>query len=516
MGIEAEILSRDIPIRSFQMEYGQNEIPTFDVELPVRYIAGLDLYLEDIKILQDGQEIVRGIVRTPYIIPELQSSISAPLFTKIKCDTMLGHLQKEPSLLVHFQDTLISSALTQLLASATGSNWALGDVSTLSDIEVTIDLRDKETLWSQIIGVIEANRIVTFVRYGGKNDSGTHLLDVGYFRDRPHENKVIVGDNVLEAPQFQFPSQEPIKYFYPVSGKAADQPVDLDLALNIDATLSNASQDYQIDVGVGRIINNKVTKGVAVRRSIDVSKTENDEPPTADELNQLAFSLYNHAVQEMTSSEDTTTVSVKAAMPFMPDIYDACWFEGQVIEEDYDLFTGQVNYIESFSLAGWFRIIGIRADYRERYQQYNPFTEEIVPATVYELQLVRGEKRVNKTEAEEILDMTQSSGYGVYDNVEAANPTVILGSDTMSITRENLVANCTIGAFDGRLFTFPIPDFEGASSVIITVTNITDDYIFQVVTYGTIGDNHIVCVRPSSGDWTIADDATVTIALLYI
>lgn len=515
MGIEAEILGRDIPIRSFQMEYGQNEIPTFDVELPVRYIAGLDLYLEDISVLQDGQELIRGIVRTPYIIPEMQSSISAPLFTKIQCDTDLGRLQKEPSLLVHFQNELLSAALTQLLASATGSTWSLGDVSTLADREVTIDLRDKETLWSQIVAITEANKTVTFVRYGGSS-GGIHLLDVGYFRTRPHYNRVIVGDNVLEAPRFQFPSQEPIKYFYPVSGKAPDEPVDLDLALNITPALANASQDYQIDEGVGRIINNRITKGVAIRRVLDVAKTENDEPPTSDELNELALSLYNTAVQEMTASEDTTSVTVKAMMDTLPDIYDACWFEGQVVEDDYDLFTEQVTQISSFALAGWFRIVGIRADYRERYERLNPFTEQVLPATVYELELVRGEKRVNKTESSEILDMTQTKGYGVYDSVEAVNPTVIIATDTVSVTRSNVAANCTFGAFDGRKFVFAIPTYPNAVAGIITITAITDGYLAQTLTYGTLGGEHEVCVRPDSGDWTTSDVATVTITILYI
>lgn len=516
MSLVAQINGKAIPLRDFQMNYTQDGVPTFDITVPTRDIVGQDLYLEDVEVYRDGDLIIDGLIASPVVYPALLPSVSNPLFTSLKCDSNLGRLVREAGVLVHFQNTLVSVALTTLLATTQDSTWLLNDTSTLNDIEITLDLRGMESLWAQIQEVCKASRNVTFVRYGGES-GGNYLLDAGFFRERVNTPKAVWGDNILEPPRFQEANTEPIRIIYPISGSSSDMPVDLDFALNIDPTLSDPSQDYQILVGTGGIRNNTITKGIIVRREFSAIKTENDDAPTQAELDETALALYRVAADELQNSQESYSLSVKITCEDAPRIHDAIWLESQIFEEIYDLYTEQYEIVQSFNLSGYFRIVGITADLRERYEVYNPYTEQYVGNAVYELELVAGDKKVTQTETEFLLERTQRTD--TYDNIQGIASGGILGVASVTVQHDTVPADCNYsGANTGKEFDFTIPSAPlGATSVTVTIQSITPtNYQVKVTNFGTIGGTHTLCVQnTNTSTWNLADDCEITISVIF-
>lgn len=518
MSLYALIGGKAVFLRDFQMTYGQEEIPTFNVTVPTRDIAGQDLYLEDISVWQDGEMIIDGIITTPFIYPELLPSISNPLFTSLDCDNNLGRLAIEAAPLYHFQNTLVSVAISTLLATAQQSSWIINDISTLEDISVTVDLRGKETLWSQLVELCKASRNVTLLRYGGFNGTN-YLLDVGFFRTKHNTPKAVWSENVIEPPRFQTANQQPIKILFPVSGASPELPVDLDLALNIDATLDDVSQDYQILVGTGSIRNNLITKGAYVRRVYDSIKTENATSPSSAELNQTALALYRKAAEELEASRSSISLSVKITCEEQPIIHDAIWLESLIFEENYDLLTETFENIQSFRVAGYYRIVGITADFRERFEVWNPYTEQFISNSIYELELVAGDRRITKTATEIILEKTANTT--IYDDLQTIVSGGIIRVSEVTVQEIAVSPNCNFsGPATGRNFTFSIPSAPvGSTSAIVQVKDVSPtNYDYTTTQYGNItGDDHILCVQNhSTSDWTILDDCTITISIFYI
>lgn len=516
MSLYALIGGKAIHLKDFQMNITQTEVPTFDISVPTRDIVGQDLFLEDVSVYRDDELIIDGLIKSPYMYPELPDSISNPLFTSLKCDNNLGRLVNEAAGLYHFQDTLVSVAIATLLTTCQFSSWVLNNTVTLNDVTVTVDLRNKESLWAQIMEVCSTSRNATFVRYGGYS-GGNYLLDIGYFRDRVNVPKAIWGSNILTAPRYQESNDIPIKIIYPVSGASADVPISLDDALSIDPTLSDASQDYQILTGQGAIRNNTITKGIATRREYQSVKTKNDTSPSQAELNETALSLYRVAAQDLEASQSSTSLSVKITSETVPQIHDAIWMEAKIFETGYDLYTEEFELIESFDVSGYFRIVGISGDMRERYETYNSFTEQFVGNAVYELELVEGDKRITKSAIDILLAKTENTSS--YDNLQATVGGGVLGVANVTVQQDTVAANCNYnGVLDGREFDFTIPSAPvGATDVIVTVKSVTpSNYIFKVTTYGSIGGNYILCVQNSTtNDWDITDDCSITITVFF-
>lgn len=498
------------------MNFTQNEIGTFDISVPTRDIVGMDLYLEDVSVYQDDTLIIDGLIKSPFVYPELPDSISNPLFTSLKCDENLGRLANESSADLHFQDTFISVAVATLLTNTQFSSWIINDATTLNDITVTVDLRNKESLWAQIIAVCEASRTATFVRYGGYS-GGNYLLDIGYFRIRRNVPKAVWSSNILTPPRFSEANTEPIKILYPISGASPDLPVNLDAALAIDPTLNDPSQDYQILTGTGSIRNNTISKGIAVRKSYEQVKTKNDSSPSQAELNETALTLYNVASEEMEASQSSISLSVKITSEVTPQLNDAIWLESRIYETVYDLYTEEYTNIQSFDISGYFRIVGLSADFRERFEVYNPYIEAFVGNAVYELELVQGDKRITKSATEILLEKSEKTD--TFDNLQATVGGGVLGVQNVTVQQDTVAANCNYsGVLDGREFDFAIPAAPvGATDIIVTVKDVTpNNYIFKVTSYGSIGGTYTLCVQNSNtNDWDLSDSASITITVFY-
>lgn len=511
--LRATINNRAVRVLSMSLTEPQSKIPTFNVTIPARDVVGIaQLYFEPIQIFDEGRLIVSGIVRTPVALPEIKEGADDPGVISLKCDTELGLLAAEEGALLHLQDELVSTAITQLLATTTQTTWALNDITTLNDLPVTIDLRGKQTIWSQIQEVVKESGTPTYVRYGGQV-AGVYQLDIGAFGAQPDSNRVLKGVNVLEPPVFRAQTTEPIRAIRALSGESSDTPVNLDDALNIDPTLSNPAQDYQILVGTGIIQNNLITNGIRITKSYNAHKTENDDPPDQNELDEAAISMYRQAAREMFESLPYLTLDVKCHLQNKPLIHDRVWVDIDVYEQDFDLYTGQTQLVQTLSIREWLYIHEIKYDHRERPLTTNHYTGEVVPSDVYMLTL-------SQRQDDETYDTTEMlyrelKSFNKFDTIDSA--VGIYGRSRITLQQDNVPADCNFnGPNTGREFQIAVPPAPPqATAVNAVVVGITPGYTYSNINNATIGGSVSFCVAPTPPPWTLVDNATITVEFVF-
>lgn len=514
MSLTAKLAGREISCRTFKEDAELNKVPTFTIEVPTRDILGLTLFLQELTIFRDGTQLAGGIIREPKPIPKFNSSSSAPLFSTLKCDGYLGYLQADaPSVKFgHFQNQLASVALALTLGEMTSTIWSLGDTSTLQDIEITLDTREKQSVWSVLTAIADEAGEAMYFRYGGKDASGTHLLDVGAF-GLWTDTSAIWGENVLDAPRFKSPTREPVKTMVPIGGAAPDEPISLSLALNIDSTLADATQDYQI---VGEtIVNNTISNGIKIRQKFSDVKTENDDEPTAAELNECALALYRAAVKEMQASEEYLTVSVKVELDSVPVIGNLCWIDGTVYEQELDMLTGEINTYESFAIRDYLRIMKYSSDYRERLVKHDKLTLEPTLVSVYELDLSSSIKLDTYDAA--TLAWRKADTARSYDKVSSSSgASGFVSTITVSVTHTTVASDITVGGTDYKIFTFAAPATPvGATSAIASVSFVESGYSFVIFQAGGLATDAILYVNPTGGDWDALDSARFDVTWIF-
>lgn len=509
-------LGNSIPVISFTITQRMNEVGTMDVVVPGVHIRDLDLYLEKIELWDNGELLFYGSCKSSVNYPEFNEGVSNATQIKLKCDDAFGWLVISEPVQVHYQNTQPSVILAALLATCPYETFSISDTINLNDGPITIDLRSADSLWTQIVAVLETSRRQNYMRNVGIDNAGIYLVEIGFFREQIDSNFAILGKNIVSRPEFAEPDNEPILSILPISGDSVDEPVSLQDALNIDPTLDDPSQDYQI-VG-DRVVNNTITRGMVVRRDYSVVKTEGSDPPTQTELDQAAVTLYYSAAKDLEASKDKITVTVNAVMSESPQLYDACWLDTFIYEPLFDPICNQYTYVQSFFIRRWLRIAGITIDYRERHDYYDEILCAIVPKRVYKLELTNSDRRnkydVNLQLFEKIKDQ---------ENLNTGD--AILASQLGYKRIRKLSVQQTGGATDclgtGHQFVFDhsaiVP--ATASGVVTAVTSISQGYEVTSVVQAASVDPYadlILCVEPIGGSWTVADSATVKVTFSYL
>ena len=517
MAYSCIISNIEIPIVTFKHTIEENTIDVFDVTIPMRYVNSLSqsIYLLPITVLNDGILVTSGIIRTVRLYPTVNTGESEVATVTLKCDGELGRLNCEAGVIQHFQDELISNILTTLLAATTSSVWALNDISTLNDLTMTIDVRGMATLWAQIVKVCEDSNGPTYARYAGFS-GGVHLIDFGSFGATQNEPAALLGENILEPPIYNEPTSEPLRVIIPVSGEASDTPVVLSDALNIIPTLSNPANPQYLDVVLQAIVSNVNANGCREVRSYPLQKTENDAAPTQSELDELALSLYRAAEADIISTEPHLEFEVMIASTVPPIISDAMYFESSLYERDYDIYTGDTNLIPTFSISGWYRVVKIERDSRERSSVMSFLTEKPLDGyDVYRITLTDGTKR-------EIYNPTEI----VYNKLRRADSfdknissVGVISVTNQSVNHNGVVGDCNfngLGPNTGKEFVFPVPPPPAAATAVNVSIEITAGYLYAITQNAALATALELCVKPNTGNWGIGDNATVTVTYYFL
>ncbi len=509
--MKALIQGMELEVLSFSLDFKDVKIPEFKLKIPAYPFDNPDsLIYQDIVILRDGVEFISGIIaQLPR--PEQHEGIGG--YLQLVCDNQLGRLYVEEAFSVQFQNATIAVALNTLLNATEDSGWLLNDTSTLEDADITIDVRNKETMWSQLEAIRKAAKNPYFLRYAGKSGDN-YLLDVGSFGERVRNVFAIQGQNVIGEAKYSQPSNDPLKSIRPISGKVGNSPVALSEALILEPALAS-DPDYPLNASAERVESNVISSGRRVRRPYTEIKTENQRLPNQTQRSQAALALYYRARRELMASIPYKIVRLDIGSDVMPSIFTKIYVDVVAREFVYDPYTETETLYELMPIQGWFKITGFSLK-GELMKGSVDETGELRKQDVYTLELSTGIQEESYSEFElmyrtvEKNDLEDNSGLVVG----------VLSQVSVTVQWTGVAADCNYsGANTGKIFEFPLPAIpHNATGIFAEVKEVSDD----TVAWNILQDESLLlplqlCVHgPGGMAWTNLDDVSITVWYSFI
>lgn len=474
----------------------QNEVGTFDVD--IRYadlsITPVELFLQPVVLFGNGEVIVSGIVDSY----DLKRSDTEGTFITLRCLDELGRLAtvraKSDG---HYQNQTIIFIITDLLNET--SDWELGDTSTLTDLALatTVDLRDKEFLWAQLVAAVDTCPN-TFIRYGGiSNINGKFQIDIGMF-DEKGAISFIQDHNLIDL-QYKQSFHRPFYEIEAYGGKSGPERITLQDALNYDPSLST-DPDYPIVTSGGKlVVRNESVFGVGLTavKQYSQNKTKNDTVPDDTAKEEAGYALWQSVVADMqkgdTSGEYTVTIISDDVLDMLSK---RILVRGVVKEQGYNISSGLPELIETFAVQDFLRVVKFKLDfgmnafaYTIEMREGNYITDPDSSAQMY--------KTLSKTD-------DADSGSGVLP-VNIVTDSVSHGTGVAS--------DQTHDGFNWKRFSFAFPSGPSSNTVNYTPSISPTSYTYMVMTPAPAppATPLLIDVRPIGGSWTNADQATVSV-----
>lgn len=464
MAIEAVAFGKSLSVLSLSMRYAQYEIPSMDLTVPLREIAGQDVYFQDIAFYRDGQLLDSGFIRTPMIVPDLSDSSAK---VRLRCQNDLGRLQCELPVNLRLDNALPWTAIHYLLSTTQQHPWVFGDNRAYPLIqpelpgifthrEITLDVSDARNLWDQLVKIGKAtssrdSSLPLFYRAGAARRD-FYQLDMGYFGERANTNQIIGGQNTIGPAKINTPTREPIKAILPIPG---DPAITLSDALNINPNLATHPL-YPLDATNQSVVNADLAKGGLIRKTFSDVKPAGD-PPNATQLNQAALALYYRATQAIIDSQPYVNITQSCFLEKPPRLHENIWFDNLITEFEHDPYTGRFQIVESYRLQQWMRIVGIKMDYRERYESLDPYTGRRLPAEIYELELSTSDQRDIYDPDLVLYDALKIPEDNPIQSVISTHNNMSFGFNA-GVTHSGTLADCDFnGMSTGKSFFLPNP-----------------------------------------------------------
>lgn len=375
-----------------------NAVSDFSFSVVANELDYKNVLYEEVSIYYAGDLIVSGYVDKR---PTIQVGESKTLTVNLQCVNDLGRLTCRRSFRnSHFQNTTLISALGTLIGSV--SDWAI-DSSTLpvasANSTITVDLRDKETLFSQITELLTLVPGVHF-RYGGFNGTD-HILEVGSFNTlTTHANRNFNLLSINLEPQ----ENRYYKVIEAYSGITDTKKIRLNRAATDARYLASPyaaqfpiTQDLSDNAWI--VTNTLAPNGVecSIRKSFKSIKTKNDAVPTAAQKDDVSYALYLKSVRFLKESEPADLYTLRMTNLTIPRVGDRIQISAEIDEPQYNGIFGSVtNYQTVFYVNEDFRMTRISVNLKDIAETL----QDQIPA-----------------EKEYILDITASSNdeLGFYD-----------------------------------------------------------------------------------------------------
>lgn len=509
--ITAKLAGREFPVIGFDLKYAELKIPEFTLEVAATDIDAATVVFQDIKVFKDGEEIASGIVsETP--LPDM--SDGGIVTYKLKCDTDLGRLYLEMAADIQFQNLSVSTIVSTLLGEAVDSVWSINSSVTLAAENLTLDPRDKESLWAQIKYALDSASDPTFIRYAGFS-AGSHQIDIGSFGSDVRTHNITQGNNLVGKPKFKQIAEPPIKEIRPISGRTGAKPVLLSEALALEPGLSS-DPDYPLNVSNQSVVNDTITTGRRLRKRFTGHKTSNTAPVTAAARREVALSLYYSAVREIRKADPHEEIRCEAFFTSPPPLYDNIYVDIVAYVMKWNPLTEREEVITPVVVQGWYRVKGYQLKYSTNLVRED--LENIsVEGDLYSVELTSG------TEVEAYEEKSDIVKKSLTTNDLEDNTGVILGVlDTVDVPifHSNVAADCNYaGANTGKSFEFPLPSVPSGATDVTTEVISTDPATVNTATViqaATLLLPLILCVSgPGGANWTITDDVTVTVRYTF-
>ena len=512
--LTALVDGREMEVLDFSLNYKETKIPDFKVTISSSHFPDrseqLALLFEPISIMQNNTVLISGII-AEYPDPDvINNSFS---FLKLTCDNGLGYLYLEEAAPLQFQDVSVSTAIGQLLATTEDTTWALNDTTTLTDDDITVDVRNRETLWAQLEMIRSSAKTPFYFRYAGES-GGIHQLDIGSFKEQSRTAFAMKDRNVTNSPKYSQPNHLPILSIRPISGKVNGKPVKLSDALNIDATLSSDA-DYPLNATLERVENDTITSGRRLRRAYTEIKTANDDIVSQDAINQVALALYRRTRRDMEASATYEVVRLDVALAAPPSIYDQIYCDVFAVQEIYDELKQQMVQSDAVRIQGWYTIMTWSMKGDDYAQEQHPVTDEFRGLQIYRLELSNGVEIEEYDASALLIDSVRSNDQEDNEGLISGS----FGSILVTVNHNNVAPDCDYNGLNtGKEFEFALPDIPtGATGVTTSVRSTDPDTVdFNTSQVASLTQNLILCVSgPSMANWTISDDVTIEVIFTF-
>lgn len=489
----------DVPYIKANYKIQVRQTGEFQVTIPAQIVRAVELRYRNVSLYWNDGVFVSGFI-TRVVSSELAKN--EPFTYTLTCMDELARLAMygRADSNAYYENRTATYIIGQLLhyARRQGLPWYITDVSSMAEPDglYTVDLRNKETIWAQIVEL--ANVIPDFnVRFGGYNESlDLYELHAGAFNQVT--SQLIQGDNLTRL-KGQPNTKDIIRIIEPVSG--GNNPLTLNTPPSIPLT---SGYPISTDSNGRAIVTRTATPaGGAVLKKFSNIQTRTDSP-TPTEIQNTVNSLYLRAVAFLDEHQFYLSYTGEAELPAPPRLADLARVRSTVEEPIYDPFTERVTrYLPTFLVDENFFILGYSVDIEAPTIEFIPFTERTRPLLGYSIELSNLSYLEN---TDPTLDVFKELDTPPQSAISSSDPGLKGTTDVVIALGPLLAPDCGTG----KLFTFPLPAVPmGASHVICTFRMPSGNHA-RIVQMASVGPNADLILCVNEGRWTSTSSMSIT------
>lgn len=507
----AYIGGKNVPIVSGSINWTIDEVEDITFQVPAEYIDLRTVRGSSCSIYKNGELIESGFILDR---PTVNFGDGEYKVLEMKMYGELGRLSVlAAKSTAHYQDQLVIAIIDDLLTFAPG--WIRVNVNfpTSATEVTTVDLRNKETLWGQLVDVVKAVPKL-HLRYGGQDGFGNRRLEIGEFGD------IRYNDLTIHEMSFQGQSNTVYGAVHAFGGFSQGRRINLVDALldprtivhpdytNFPIVLNGTSGQYEV-------VNQSMANPFAVTKTFELAKTGNNAPPTAAEVREAGYALWRKSVRFLQSTQDFELFSAKMSYHERPRVGDRIFMAAKVYQNYYNEITLQSDKIELFEVKEPLKITKVSLEFANPGNIVNDFGNEVLQ-DVYSIEMTNGEDKDVFDPELELYD--RLSKVAEQPNAQALG---VIPLQTVSVTHFGADASdCTYSGNPGKRFEFtPVSIPPGATNVFWSIQTITPtSALYSVINAPSLGPTVPLrlCVAPGSGDWTtLAPGDSITIEVIF-
>lgn len=501
--------NRDIRVISSKVSWQLNAATDFDISIPLQDLPDLRrARMRPIELYHRGALFLDGFITDS---PAVEINSDSVLVAKLNGFGELGWLTRwRAKADSHYQNTAVLDIIEDLLL-ATNGEWELGDISTMVDplIETTIDLREKEELFAQIVETAKATPDV-HLRYGGKVN-GVHRLDVGNFNQVTE--RLVQGSN-LKDPLKRKRVTAPFYSVVEAYGNWAGTSEVLNLSHALSDSRTAAHPDYVrypilADGSTWVVADQEEIEGGEVTRFFNLAKTKNKGDPTAAEVSEAGYALWLKTVRFLKSHVEHDEYSGDVFLDHVPKVGDKTYIRSNVVEPIVDRVRREARYLPIFEIDDFYRITSVDFSFQSGVQNEDPLRKDLEhPTDLFSIEVTSNDEAENIDPELELYEKLE--GGSQFDTPGFSVPPPV------SVTHDAAdPADCVFGGGGGpanaKTFTLvspPKPSWANRVSVN-WAADPADSliYVVQAPAPTNPGGNLILCVQDGTGVWPpLADD----------
>lgn len=512
MAMKVRLDGRDLQPNSVNITWTLDQAADFTIEVPASLIDSANIRYKPVQVWVGDQLFVSGIVTDR---PSLTLSKDSAIMASLRCMDELGQL----ALLyraygrAHYQNELLIAVIQDLLQKMTGGAWVLTDTSTMVDpsIRTTVDLRSKESLFAQLA---EACKSVPQVhlRYGGFS-GGVHTIEIGAFGQLTEHFEANINNLTVD-----YGGKESFSIIEAYGGQSGGRVITLADALSNPETTSDPLY-ARFPIVFDPITNTYYVEDThsqspgQVTRQFTASKTQNDDFPSAPQLQEAGIALWRKAVRELMNYGEYAVYTGDVILPRIPKVGDKARLRAWVSEPVYDPVTLTERPVETFRVDDILKISRVAYDLN----QHESNSQELGNETVYVFNV-----EVTTNDEAEIVDDDVYLTERLQDNNTMDNLVNVIGhSQPIPATLTHGPGDAADCDFDGpntgKLYTIASPTPPtGMSNVQVSYAVSPANARSRVVSYpSTVGQPLVLCVAPPVGSWPPASLITVVATFFF-